>query len=385
MKTNNLLIVVAAITLLLSSCNKKDERILTIVNPDGTCTRQISFHPDATSAQAPLNKPIATDYLHFGTDWQRSWSVVGDTVSHPCPITETQCDSLRSVYPNQNISDKILLRFSRNYHDVNEMSDSLTHVVNHLFKASASLEKHFKWFYTEYVYHETFALTNIEQLFPVPLSRFVSADSASYWFTGKPDLTEGLTGAEQKEMLDEIEGNVSHWFNAITFTHICANIAQHYDQVKNPPVPREQFLANTDSITMSQAVRKMDLYGNIKQVKAILEDYYQTEAYSSLLSDSTMYWNKKIEKQYAQYQYLMMMAPTLDYVMPGKVIDAVEGKIEGDVVHYKFSGDRLIPHPYEVIITSRTTHVWAYIVTLLVILLAAVSLLYRRREVTTNN
>ena len=74
----------------------------------------------------------------------------------------------------------------------------------------------------------------------------------------------------------------------------------------------------------------------------------------------------------------MMMAPQLDYVMPGKVIDAGNGVVDGNVVHYKFSGERLIPHPYDVTITSRVTNVWAFVVTALVILLAIGCLFYRR-------
>lgn len=380
MKTNRLLIAVTALVLLLSSCNNKDERMLTVVNPDGTCSREMSFHPDATSALTPLSEPIENDCMHFGTDWQRSWSVVGDSLRHPCPMTEAQWDSLRQVFPKQNISQKVLMHTSRNFQNVSEMSDSLTtSVVRHLFKATASLDKHFKFFYTDYVYHETFAITDIKQIFPVALDRFVSADTASYWFTGQPNIAEGLTGAEQKELLDEIEANVSHWFNACTFTSICSIIAHYYDKIKNPPATREQFLTNCDSIITSSAVRSMDLFGSTNQVKIILNDYYHSDAYTPILSDSTMYWDNKLEKQYRQYQYLMMMAPTLDYQMPGKVIDAGDGKIENDVVHYKFSGERLIPHPYDVVIISRVTHVWAYIVTLLVIILAATSLLYRRK------
>ena len=208
----------------------------------------------------------------------------------------------------------------------------------------------------------------------------MSADSASYWFTGQPNLAEGLTGAEQKELLDEIEANVSHWFNACTFTSICSIIAHYYDKVQNPPATREQFLTNCDSIITSLAVRSMDLFSDMNQVKKILNDYYHSDAYSAILSDSTMYWDKKLEKQYRQYEYLMMMAPTLDYQMPGHVIDAGDGKIEGNVVHYRFSGERLIPHPYDVAITSRVTHVWAYVLTLLVVLLAIGSFVYKRRK-----
>ena len=380
MKTNRFLIIIAALVLLFTSCNHNDERMLTVINSDGTCSRQMSFHPYPKEVMAPLDENIESNGVHFGPDWQRTWSVVGDSLHHPCPMTEAQWDSLRLIFPKQNISEKILMHTSRNFQNVSEMSDSLTQVVRHLFKATATLDKHFKWFYTDYVYHETFAITDIKQIFPVALDRFVSADSASYWFTGQPNLAEGLTGVEQKEMLDEIEASVSHWINACTFTSVCSIIAHYYDKVKNPPATREQFLSNCDSIITSSAVRSMDLFNDVEQVKKILSNYYHSDAYTPILSDSTMHWGNKLEKQYRQYQYLMMMAPTLEYQMPGHMIDAGDGKIENNVVRYRFSGERLIPRPFDVAITSRVTHVWAYALTLLIILLAIGSFVYKRRK-----
>jgi hypothetical protein len=73
-----------------------------------------------------------------------------------------------------------------------------------------------------------------------------------------------------------------------------------------------------------------------------------------------------------------MMKPTLDYVMPGKVIDAGNGVVEDNVVHYKFSGERLIPHPYDITITSRVINIWAFVITALIILLAICGMFYRK-------
>jgi hypothetical protein len=64
--------------------------------------------------------------------------------------------------------------------------------------------------------------------------------------------------------------------------------------------------------------------------------------------------------------------------MPGKVIDGGGGEVDGQVVSYRFSGERLIPHPYQVTITSRVTNIWAYIVTFLIIALAIGSFFYRK-------
>ena len=150
-----------------------------------------------------------------------------------------------------------------------------------------------------------------------------------------------------------------------------------YDEVKNPPVSKEQYLALKDSIVMSPAVRNMDLFSDISQVSKIIKDFYHSDAYTPLFSDSKE-WERVLDKKYKSYEYLMMMAPQLDYVMPGKVIDAGNGVVDGNVVHYKFSGERLIPHPYNVTITSRVTNVWAFVVTALVILLAIGCLFYRR-------
>lgn len=378
MKTNRFYIIVVAVALLMTSCRNNDSQMLTIINEDGTCSREMSFHPYPQEVMAQLNEPIENNGLHYGTDWQRTWSVVGDSVRHPCPMTEAQWDSLRR--PEENVSNKILMHTKRNYQNVGEMSDSLTSIVGHLFKATASLDKHFKWFYTDYLYQETLTITDIEKIFSVPLDRFVSADTASYWFTGQPNLAEGLTGAEQKELLDAIEAGISHWFSACTMSSICDFIANvHYDEVKNPPVSKEQFLALKDSIVMSPTVRNLDLFCNISQVSKIIKDFYHSDAYTPLFSDSTK-WERRLETKYKSYEYLMMMAPQLVYVMPGKVIDGGAGVIEGNVVHYKFSGERMIPHPYDVVITSRVTNVWAFAATFLIILVAIGSFFYRHKR-----
>ena len=377
MKTNRILTLVAAATLLMTSCSNDNERMLTIINEDGTCSREMTFHPDQETVMAPLNEPIQSNGLHFGTDWERTWSVKGDSVRHACPMTQEQWDSLMNVWSKQDKPQTGLMHVKRQYQNVSEMSDSLTQAVRHLFKATASLDKHFKWFYTDYTYKETLASTDLNQIFPVPLDRFVSADSASYWFTGEPNLTAGLTGAEQKEMLDDIEARISQWFCACTMSNIYAHVWKNYDEVKNPPVSEEQFWALKDSVIMSPAVRNLNLFGNINQVSNIFKDFYQSDAYTPLFSDSTR-WERLLEIKYKSYGNLVSMKPTLDYVMPGKVIDAGNGIVEGDVVHYKFSGERLIPHPYDVTITSRVSNIWAFVVTALVVLLAIGCLFYRR-------
>ena len=378
MKTNRFYIIAAALVLLITSCDN-ESNMLTIINEDGTCSREMSFHPNPKSVMAPPDEPIYNDGLHFNSDWERTWSVVGDSTRHACPMTEAQWDSLRKVFPKQDVGSHILMHTKRHFSSVAEMSDSLTKVVNHLFKATASLDKHFKWFYTDYVYTETYTLTDMQQLFPIPLDRFVSADTASYWFTGQPNLAEDLTGSEQKELLDGIESQISQWMNANTFDYIYTYIAHvFWKDIKNPPVTNGQFLANKDSIVMSPAVANMKIFDELEPVAKILKDYYHTDAFQPIFSEDR-HWDRILDHQYMSLKYLMWMKPQLNLVMPGRVIDGGMGKVDGNVICYRFSGERLLPHDYVISATSRVTHVWAYIATILVIIIAIGSFFYRRK------
>ena len=378
MKTSRFYIIAAVLVLLITSCND-DSSMLTIINEDGTCSREMSFHPYPQAVMAPVDQSIENDGLHFGSDWERTWSVMGDSTRHVCPITEAQWDSLQKVFPNSYVRSHILMHTKRHFGSVAEMSDSLTKVVKHLFKATASLDKHFKWFYTDYVYTETYTLTNIQQLFPIPLDRFVSADTASYWFTGQPNLAEDLTGSEQKELLDGIESQISKWMNANTFDYIYTYIVKRFwKDIKNPPVGRGQFLANKDSLLMSPAVANMKIFDEPEQVAKILKDYYHTDAFQPLFSEDR-HWDRILDHQYMSLKYLMWMKPQLNLVMPGRVIDGGMGKVDGNVISYRFSGERLLPHDYVISASSRVTHVWAYIATILVIILAIGSFFYRKK------
>ena len=378
MKTNRFYIIAAVLVLLITSCND-DSSMLTIINEDGTCSREMSFHPSPQDAMAPVDQSIDNDGLHFGSDWERTWSVMGDSTRHACPITEAQWDSLRKVFPNSHVQSHILMHTKRHFSSVAEMSDSLTKVVNHLFKATASLDKHFKWFYTDYVYTETYTLTDMQQLFTIPLDKFVSADTASYWFTGQPNLAEDLTGSEQKELLDGIESKISQWMNANTFDYIYTYIAHvFWKDIKNPPVTNGQFLANKDSIVMLPAVANMKIFDEPEQVAKILKDYYHTDAFQPIFSEDR-HWDRILDHQYMSLKYLMWMKTQLNLVMPGRVIDGGMGKVDGNVIRYRFSGERLLPHDYVISATSRVTHVWAYIATLLVIILAIGSFFYRKK------
>ena len=148
------------LALMAASCRNKDDRMLTIVNEDGTCSREYTFH----TTQQWLAAAPDEDYDSIvDKSWERSWSVLGaDSVRYPVPLTEAQLDSMQALDNSRPLGNMLMVHCRKTYGSVEEMSAHLyradrSHLVEvRGIKASSRLEKRFKWFYTDYTFSETF-------------------------------------------------------------------------------------------------------------------------------------------------------------------------------------------------------------------------------------
>ena len=375
MKTNSRIFMALMLALLATSCRNKDDHMLTVINEDGTCSREYTFK----TTQQWLAASADEDYDSIiDKSWERTWSVQGaDSVRYPVPLTEAQLDSMQELDLNKPLGNMLLVHAKKTYDSVEEMSAELYRSDNHHLKkvegikATSTLEKSFKWFYTDYTFSETFTYEG-EPIFPIPLSDFTSADTASFWFTGQPDLTQYLSGAEQKELLDKIEKKISQWSNANWFYEICNIIIDNYDSIQNTPVSKERFTSLRDSLVMQPSVlNAVEEDSNPKAFLSSIEGILHTDVYTNFL--------KTYEGGPAQYEQLLSFGYPYDLVMPGTVTDAGMGEYDGKVIHYQLGGERLIPGPYTITASSRVANVWAYIVTALIILLALGSLLLHKK------
>ena len=375
MKANIKIIAAMTLVLVAASCKNKDDRMLTVINEDGTCSREYTFH----STQQWLGIPPEEDYDSIvDKTWERSWSIQGaDSVRYPIPLTEAQLDSMQALDLSKPLGNLLMVHAKKNYKSVEEMSAEIyradrSHLIKvEGIKASSQLEKRFRWFYTDYTFTETF-VSEDSTLFPIPLSQFVSADTASFWFTGQPDLTQGLSGAEQKEMLDGIEKKIDQWTNANWFYETCNVIIANYDEVQNPPVSKERFASVRDSLVMQPCVLNANEGdGQKENITVQIDKAFPSDAYTQFL--------QSYEGGLGQYGQLLSFGTNYDLVMPGRVLDAGMGEYDGEVIHYRLGGERMIPGDYTITASSRVTNVWAFVVTFLVILLAIGSFFYRRK------
>ena len=375
MKVNIKIIATMMLVLIMASCKNKDDRMLTVINEDGTCSREYTFH----TTQQWLSASPDEDYDSIvDKTWERSWSVLGaDSVRYPVPLTEAQLDSMQALDLSKPLGNLLMVHAKKEYQSVEEMSTQIyrsegSHLVKaDGIKATSKLEKRFKWFYTDYTFAETFACED-STLFPIPLDRFLSADTVSYWFTGQPDMVQGLSGAEAKELLDGIEKKINQWTNANWFYEICNLIIANYDKIQNPPVSKERFSNMRDSLVMQPCVLNAnENEGKAESLTNQIDNLFQSDAYNQFL--------QTYEGGFGAYGILSFGAP-YDLVMPGTVTDAGMGQYDGNVIHYRLGGERMIPGSYTINASSRVTNVWAFIVTILVILIAIGTFVFRKKR-----
>lgn len=352
MKTFRVYVIMLVSLLMASACEKQNVKLHTIVNADGTCTREVCYSNVMTKA--------VRDSL---------WMPGKEGQSLPVP----ECiliDGYKSTHTEVGEHDTVTTTFSKVFESAEDMSKQIPLRLNGVrLKSHASLEKRFRWFYTEYVFTEAFDCAG--DSFKIPLTDFVDEEVALFWFTGRPNLLEGLNGSEASEKLGEIEPLVDQWVNANMAVNCLDFIVEHYDDVVNPPVDRNGFVALKDSL-LQLFSKNATSYSWDEVGPATFEEMFHSKAYDMFFDDGHPCGQALAEKMEADAKLMWLSVPYV-LTMPGKVIDAGNGALLGEDIVYAFSGERLIPQDYVISATSRVTHIWAYVLTILVFILTIAS------------
>lgn len=346
---------------LFSSCTEQsDVRMHTSVNADGTCTRIVSY--------SKIMSQKMRDSLWTDSSQRRA-----------LPVPEClEISGSTYSYTQVGNGDTVTSVLTHDYNTVAEMSEDMPLQLNGAqLKATSSFTKQFRWFYTDYTFTEVFS--SVGDIFTHPITDYVDDDVASFWFTGQPDILQGLSGAEIAEKIDPIERSVTNWLNDNIFQLNFDFIANHYDSVINPPVSREQFVAQRDSfrdfVMKSDEVLKSGDIMSVDEIK-VFKDFFHSDAYAFFFDKTPS--GKALVKENLKIWSALELSVPYTLTMPGKITSAGTGVCQNDTVFYPLTGERLIPHDYTISATSRVNHVWAYIVTVIAFLLASVYVLYRR-------
>ena len=354
MKTIRLITMLALATAMLTSCEQYgDAKMHTIVNKDGTCTREINFKDESPKSIAISD----------------AWTSTPDA------------------------NDTTRVTYSRNFDNVEQMCQDMPILLNGKpLQSKATLEKRFRWFYTEYTFTEEFA--SLGDDFQLPPTNFATAEEVGYWFTGQPNLTNGMNGAEAAELLTNIGEKMDYWLSANLFCSGFDYICDNYDQVKNPPVSREEFASLRDSLirfrdSLVAFARPEDSIANLarpvtseqRYYAIVFEKFFGSNAFDKFFDekDETGCYSGLNDKVEPLMHFPELSVPYI-LSMPGNVVDCGNGICQNGTIIYPLTGERMIPQSYTITATSRVKHTWAYVAMILIVGLAIGCTIMQKRK-----
>lgn len=327
--------------LALASCEEWNVQMDTQVMRDGSCVRTVKTDNDGCLAE------------------DDGWVVL-----------ETK-DSVRDF-----TKDKIkAVTVSRKFDKVEDMNGfPALQIYGKPLRSESTLDRKFKWFYTDYIFTETFR--GWEDSFNIPVTDYMSQDEASFWFTGYPELPKGITGKEL-DYLADISCKAEHWAFDIVWDIYFNTIARYYDQIENPPVDRETFLSMRDSVMNSAYQEGLEFWSGIGENNALkyLDRFFNTDVFTETEIPEADSYSEALWYQSVGLGGLKVL---YNLRMPGKVIDAGRGQVEDGVIQYRFGADYLTVGDYTFTATSRCVNVWAFLLSGLILVIAVGSFFIKR-------
>ena len=377
MKTT-LKIMLFSVILLLAACKQSSE-MLTVINSDGSCYREITVNADS-SMMVGKTKP---DFIsETDSSWTLFWKYSNEDIIHSdFPLTAHEYDSIVVIHSRDTINGGSMQIIARkDYSSVKEMSEKFRY-VNQEKKANLNpgyyFEKKFRWFYTYYTYRETYKKLHLD--FPVPLEKYLKKEEAEYWFKGSPEITKGMTGMEARDYLGDLENKYNNWLLDNYRTRTFDEIIKNYGKMKNPPVTKERLLALKDTIA---PLGKLSIDDEMNdKLEKMLNNYFKTNAFSVLWNgnDSIM---KKMENNFSETLETTLGLNEIQYKlrMPGKILKTTALVAGGDTLEWKISTNRMIAGDYVIEAQSRKTNTWAFILSAVIICAAIGSFVYKPRK-----
>lgn len=381
MKVNINHLFLLVFLLLIASCTDRKCRMNTVIYKDGSCER--TFEVQLDSSQLVSGKiDTIHNIVRNGIGWQLSWAVKGQNTRHPFPMSRQTYDSIGS-HISRRACDTIIVFISGKWRSAEEMGKHTCFNLDSIktLKPQTELKRSFRWFYTYYSYRETYHKQDLS--FKVPLKRFMTEDEIGFWFAGFPNLTKGLNGIEQDDIMSNIKDKYSKWLTTNYFETIYQLIVDNYCLVNKAPVSKQGFIHLHDVILQRFMTKKENIFEE-ENTKKLFSNFFHSDAFSAVLDN-----DKLKENAYkALSNYIILTQFSVDYQlsMPGVITDSGRGIINSlasdnqQVISYRLTGERLIPDNYSITAQSRVTNIWAFVITAIVIFTAVYLYIRKMRK-----
>ncbi|NLT03975.1 MAG: hypothetical protein GXY09_08955 [Bacteroidales bacterium] len=379
MKTTPALFVLSVWSMLAISCiDSTPHDMLTVVNADGTCYREFSLNADSnslkpdTGEQIGLTKKLISKLpILPDVTWSVTWSTQDDSIGERQPFESNGYDSVLKV----SKGEPVRLFVSKTFPSVEALDTAFRFADDNPWNqlsVTHRLQKRFRWFYTYYVYTETYPV--LASGFQLPIQDFMKPEEARFWFKGDHTLLTGMNGFEIRDFAGDIESKFNHWLAKNLWYECCDSVYAHYELIPNAPVDKDVFISLKDSLY----AKEIDGNPNFDIADA-LNRFFKTTAYSILDEQKDTLFDSILENK----PFIAMMADSYTYRlrMPGRLTATpTHGLVTEEGVTWRLTADRLMLDGLTLEAKSRKANTWAFALTGILILAALVGAFRRKKK-----
>jgi len=369
--------------LFVVSCTQPSD-MLTVIAPNGSCYREFTANANAQFLTGDTTGKLNPFPIDIDPSWKITWKYKNSKLQTKFPVNKSVLDSMiKNISPTKEIKLKgnadqslpdLIVYARQSYKSADEMDNRFKLKRSHpwsSFKVKHLLDTKFRWFYTYYRYTETYPklVTN----FNIPIEKYMTKEEAHFWFTGKPNLVEGMNGVEIREYVGGLEDNFHKWLNKNLWDSEYKVLLENYDKITGIQVTKQRLTLLRDTIFNAKVNKAEDF-----KMEQILDDYFKTGVFSN-------YWKTedcamvKFELNFNDQLIIPLFSSAITYklIMPGVVTGQNNAVVHGDTLVWNLTTYRMIPADYVIEAQSRKANSWAFILTGLILIIAIGSFVWK--------
>ncbi len=313
-KLSIMAIVPVFLILILSGC-KKDYKTKTVVNSDGSCERTIVLTQDGQEVKElkfpiPYKKNIGWNYK----------------------LEKDAKDSSLYVYTA-----------NKGFDDVNQLY--MDYTDSNKIGLKVDFQKKFRWFYTFLNYKETYKRSFAYNY--IPLNKYLTQAEHKSFLQG--DTSKAISEKLNNYVMENVR--IAFWMKLKDSIKAGKYNSIRYDDLYEKKNEIEKWLDN---------YRGGDK--NIKAIQSIIKSNEATKLATQIDSIVNVLMEEITETSLAEGDFTNVVS------MPGIIIATNATSINGNEASWKLTKDMFSYQDYEMMVESRVTNVWAFIVTGVVVL-----------------
>jgi len=340
-------------TIMLASCGSQ-YKMVTTIDRHGKANRDIyAFGKFDTVSKAMSKNPYMFD---FEKDWDTAY------------FTMTKYDT--------NGSKKSFnMRISKSVTSIEQYTKELQGYKENQMLAVPEelLVKKTGWFYTKYSFKTVYHQYNYKM--PVSIDEFLNKEEQILWTQGGLEKYHSYSGGEMSEYLNTIGDKYLEWIFC-NFFEISLETIKKYSDKYDLEGQKDEVYKKVKKLV------KEAIDVNPEKVCEGLDIHFKTTYFSKLYNNNSELLNQEFEEAIF-VAGLLLDEISYELVIPGKLLQTNAPIIESGTLKWKVDGFRLLFDDYTLTAEYRVANRWAFVLTGLIVCIAAgsiVMVLVRRKN-----